>query len=95
MPYGRFHSQTLKDMATQLLIKYKSGGLVTQYVPLARPTSNLGGAPVLLLHSRKDIKVWQTNPFSVFVCYIGYQVLKEGQIRLSLIFMVALIQPAR
>ena len=27
MPYG----QTLKDRATQLLIKYKSGALVTQY----------------------------------------------------------------
>ena len=27
MPYG----QTLKDGATQLLIKYKSGALVTQY----------------------------------------------------------------
>ena len=25
------HSQTLKDSATQLLIKYKSGALVTQY----------------------------------------------------------------
>ena len=26
------HSQTLKDRATQLLIKYKSGALVTQYI---------------------------------------------------------------
>ena len=26
------HSQTLKDSATQLLIKYKSGALVTQYL---------------------------------------------------------------
>ena len=25
------HSQTLKDSATQLLIKYKNGALVTQY----------------------------------------------------------------
>ena len=25
------HSQTLKDSATQLLIKYKSGALVTQF----------------------------------------------------------------
>ena len=25
------HSQTLKDIATQLLIKYKSGALVTQF----------------------------------------------------------------
>ena len=31
MPYGRTHWQTLKDRATQLLIKYKSGALVTQY----------------------------------------------------------------
>ena len=31
MPDGRTHSQTLKDRATQLLIKYKSGALVTQY----------------------------------------------------------------
>ena len=30
MPYGLTQSQTLKDMATQLLIKYKSGALVTQ-----------------------------------------------------------------
>ena len=28
MPYG----QTLKDSATQLLVKYKSGALVTQYI---------------------------------------------------------------
>ena len=27
---GLTHSQTLKDSATQLLIKYKSGALVTQ-----------------------------------------------------------------
>ena len=26
------HSQTLKDSATQLLIKYKSGALVTQFL---------------------------------------------------------------
>ena len=30
MPDGRTHSQTLKDSATQLLTKYKSGALVTQ-----------------------------------------------------------------
>ena len=30
-PYGLTHSQTLKDFATQLLIKYKSGALVTQF----------------------------------------------------------------
>ena len=30
MPDGRTHSQTLKDSATQLLIKYQSGALVTQ-----------------------------------------------------------------
>ena len=31
MPYGLTHSlTTLKDRATQLLIKYKSGALVTQ-----------------------------------------------------------------
>ena len=30
--HGRTHSQTLKDRATQLLIKYKSGALVTQKV---------------------------------------------------------------
>ena len=30
MPDGRTHSQTLKDRATQLLIKYRSGALVTQ-----------------------------------------------------------------
>ena len=32
MPYGRMSSQTLKDRATQLLKKYKSGALVTQIV---------------------------------------------------------------
>ena len=31
MPYSLTHSQTLKDRATQLLIKYKSGALVKQY----------------------------------------------------------------
>ena len=30
MPYSLTHSQTLEDRATQLLIKYKSGSLVTQ-----------------------------------------------------------------
>ena len=30
MPYGRTDGLTLKDSATQLLIKYKSGALVTQ-----------------------------------------------------------------
>ena len=30
MPYSLTHSQTLKDRATQLLIKCKSGALVTQ-----------------------------------------------------------------
>ena len=30
MPDGRTDGQTLKDRATQLLIKYKSGALVTQ-----------------------------------------------------------------
>ena len=30
MPYGLTHSHTLKDSATQLLIKYKSGALLTQ-----------------------------------------------------------------
>ena len=30
MPYGRTDSQTLKDRATQLLIKNRSGALVTQ-----------------------------------------------------------------
>ena len=30
---GRTDGQTLKDRATQLLIKYKSGALVTQSVP--------------------------------------------------------------
>ena len=30
MPDGRTHSQTLKDRATQLLIKFKTGALVTQ-----------------------------------------------------------------
>ena len=30
MPYRLTHSLTLKDSATQLLIKYKSGALVTQ-----------------------------------------------------------------
>ena len=30
MPDGRTDGQTLKDSATQLLIKYKSGALVTQ-----------------------------------------------------------------
>ena len=34
-PYGLTHSQTLKDFATQLLIKYKSGALVTQFVTTA------------------------------------------------------------
>ena len=32
MPYGRTDSQTLKDRATQLLKKYKSGALVTQFL---------------------------------------------------------------
>ena len=32
MPYGRTNSQTLKDRATQLLKKYKSGAIVTQIV---------------------------------------------------------------
>ena len=32
MAYGRTNSQTLKDRATQLLKKYKSGALVTQIV---------------------------------------------------------------
>ena len=32
MPYGRTDGLTLKDSATQLLIKYKSGALVTQWV---------------------------------------------------------------
>ena len=32
MPYGQTNSQTLKDRATQLLKKYKSGALVTQIV---------------------------------------------------------------
>ena len=33
MPYGLTHSlTTLKDRATQLLIRYKNGALVTQYV---------------------------------------------------------------
>ena len=31
MPDGQTHSQTLKDSATQLLTKYKSGALVTQF----------------------------------------------------------------
>ena len=30
MPYGGTDSQALKDSATQVLIKYKSGALVTQ-----------------------------------------------------------------
>ena len=30
MPDRRTHSQTLKDRATQLLIKFKTGALVTQ-----------------------------------------------------------------
>ena len=34
MPYSLTHSQTLKDSATQLLIKYKSGALVTQFAHL-------------------------------------------------------------
>ena len=32
----RTHSQTLEDRATQLLIKYKSGALVTQYINCGR-----------------------------------------------------------
>ena len=32
IPYSLTHSQTLKDRATQLLIKYKSGALVTHNV---------------------------------------------------------------
>ena len=31
MPYGLTQAQTLKNRATQLLIKYKSGALVTQF----------------------------------------------------------------
>ena len=34
MPYGL---TTLKDRATQLLIKYKSGAIVTQYFFYAKP----------------------------------------------------------
>ena len=34
MPDGRTHSQTLKDRATQLLIKYKNGARVTQCMVL-------------------------------------------------------------
>ena len=34
MPDGRTHSRTLKDRATQLLIKYESGALVTQIIVL-------------------------------------------------------------
>ena len=32
MPYGLTQAQTLKNRATQLLIKYKSGALVTQCI---------------------------------------------------------------
>ena len=34
MTYSPTHSHTLKDSATQLLIKYKSGALVTQFAHL-------------------------------------------------------------
>ena len=36
MPDSLTDWQTLKDRATQLLIKYKSGALVTQYAPGVR-----------------------------------------------------------
>ena len=38
---GRTHSLTLKDSATQLLIKYKSGALVTQQKETASLMSKL------------------------------------------------------
>ena len=34
MPDRRTHSQTLKDSATQLLIKYKNGALVPQLLQI-------------------------------------------------------------
>ena len=37
LTHGLTHSQTLKDRATQLLIKYKSGAIVTQYFFYAKP----------------------------------------------------------
>ena len=36
MPDGRTDGQTLRDRATQLLNKYKSGALVTQFEPITR-----------------------------------------------------------
>ena len=42
MPHSLTHSlTTLKDRATQLLIKYKSGALVTQYVSMIRGNLHL------------------------------------------------------
>ena len=40
MLYGLTDSQTLKDRATQLLIKYKAGTLSNQIMTLTKPDSN-------------------------------------------------------
>ena len=42
MPYG----QTLKDRATQLLIKYKSGALVTQFSKYPEKRATFSKYPV-------------------------------------------------
>ena len=41
MPDGRTHSQTLKDRATQLLIKYKNGAPVTQFLAVKKHDRNI------------------------------------------------------
>ena len=55
------HSQTLKDRATQLLLKYKSGALVTQISPVfqicfsvVQNFGNCASGSKLLLKCRND-----------------------------------------
>ena len=51
MPYSLTHSQTLKDRATQLLIKYKSGALVTQYIFIQEPVQAHIDSPLCVIFS--------------------------------------------
>ena len=50
------HSQTLKDSATQLLIKYRSGALVTQLLWVRHchigAGSNVGNATPVVIHPK-------------------------------------------
>ena len=63
--YVRLLHSSSATWAERLSLK---GVNIEQYAPQACPTSNLGGAPVLLLHSRKDIKGWQTMVLNPFFC---------------------------